>query len=767
MTPVRSNSNRILAGLLTLLAPVVALAADTTPPVVTVTSPNGGQVWTAATTHAVTWTATDDVSVTAVDVLYRNSDSEAWTQIARNVSNSGTWNWVVHNTPSTTARVQVVARDASGNSGNDMSDAVFTILIRPGGRVPTTLRDFHQPGTQPFQGGTFSTSVNCGVCHGGYDTNVEPLHSWKGTMMAQAARDPFFQACLAVAEQDAPSSGDLCIRCHSPFAWLQGRSNPTSGTAITSSDRDGVSCDFCHRAVDPIYKPGVSPVEDQAVINALPVADRPASYSNGQYVIDPDIRRRGPFTDPVTPHTFLPSPFHTSGDMCGTCHDVSNPVFARVSGADYAPGPLDSPAGAISSDLFLPIERTYSEWKNSTYATTGVYEPEFAGAKPDGIVGICQDCHLSDVVGKGCNSALAQVRPNLPFHDLTGGNYWMPTALTSLYPGETDPVVLAAGVARATAMLQKSAVLGLTVRPAGDSLEAVLTVTNRTGHKLPTGYPEGRRMFLNVTAFDEFGAKVFESCPYDAATGVLTKDAHARVYETELGLSPGLAAALSLSAGPSFHFVLNDSVYKDNRIPPLGFTNAGFATFGGQPVDPDQPGLRYADGQNWDEAVYPLPATARKVVAKLYYQTTSKEYVEFLKNENTTNTAGTTLYNLWVANGKAAPLLMESDSLSFGQSAVHDAGGPTRLSLVPIANPFQGELALRLDLVTPAPVTLEIFDVQGRTVTRREYGLLGGGAHRLTWDGHLSGGGDATPGLYWARVTAGPKALTQKVVRAR
>jgi hypothetical protein len=42
----------------------------------------------------------------------------------------------------------------------------------------------------------------------------------------------------------------------------------------------------------------------------------------------------------------------------------------------------------------------------------------------------------------------------------------------------------------------------------------------------------------------------------------------------------------------------------------------------------------------------------------LYYQTTSKEYVEFLRDENVTDNWGQTMYDLWNTNGKSAPILM-------------------------------------------------------------------------------------------------------------
>ncbi len=256
-------------------------------------------------------------------------------------------------------------------------------------------------------------------------------------MMSQAAHDPFFYACLAIAEQDAPSSGDMCIRCHAPLSWLTGNSQPTSGARIDALGRDGVSCDFCHRMVDPRYVAGVNPVEDQAVLSGMLPAHVPTTYANGQYVLDSNPRRRGPFADAASPHEFLASSFHTRSEMCGTCHDVSNPVYNRVTGARYVRGPLDAPADSIDSRTLMPLERTFSEWKNSAFPQ-GLYLPEFSGS-PAGVVSQCQDCHMRDVTGQGCNSASAPVRPDLPLHDLTGGNALMGGVIPSLYPTRPTP----------------------------------------------------------------------------------------------------------------------------------------------------------------------------------------------------------------------------------------------------------------------------------------------------------------------------------------
>ncbi len=665
-------------------------------PVAVVTSPNGGESWAGGSTHAIQWTATDDVAVTLVDLFYREHAGSPWTPLAVDIPNTGTFDWAVHDTPTSDARVRVVAYDADGHSGEDTSNADFAITARGGGIVHTTLRDFTMPGTQPHGAGGFSSQSACNTCHSGYSAAVEPGRTARGTMMSNAARDPLFYACLAVAEQDAPNAGDLCIRCHAPMSWLSGLSQPTDGSRIDALGRESVGCDFCHRLVDPVYKSGVSPAEDLAVLSGMLPSHIPTGYANGQYVLDSSTRRRGPFADPQAPHEFLASPFHTSSDLCGTCHDVSNPVYARVSGARYAAGPLDTPADSISSSALMPLERTYSEWKNSAFPA-GVVLPDFAGNAPGGVVSSCQDCHMRAVTGQGCNAPGAPVRTNLPLHDLTGGNAWMGGVMASLYPAEADPVALADASVRAVATLQKAATLGLVLAPEADSLRASVTVTNRSGHKLPTGYPEGRRMWLDVRASDAGGTVLYESCPYDTATGVLAPGPGSRVYEVNLGISRATGAALGFPHGASFHFALNDSVYKDNRIPPLGFTNAAYDAFGGMPVDPAGPAPRYPDNQNWDVSDYPLPPGTVEVTATLYYQTTSKEYVEFLRDANTTNTAGQTLYGAWTANRRSPPVVMATATLR-KSAGVQAAPLPTAFSVRPLSNPSRGTLELSVGL---------------------------------------------------------------------
>jgi hypothetical protein len=444
-----------------------------------------------------------------------------------------------------------------------------------------------------------------------------------------------------------------------------------------------------------------------------------------------------------------------------------NPVFVKIGDNDYAPGPLDEEPEGFDFDAIMPLEQTYSEWLHSDFPE-GVYAPDFAGNKPDGIVSTCQDCHMKDVEGKGCNFGSAPVRQDLGLHDFMGGNSWIPSIMTQVYSG-ADSAALDSASNRAVSMLEKSALLDLFVEPEADSFRAEVTVTNRAGHKLPTGFPEGRRMWVHLVATDQSGGILYESGSYDSESGVLFDDEDIVIYEAELGFSPEFAAALGIDPGANFHFAISDTLFKDNRIPPMGFTNADYALFGGQPVDPDHegPGPRYEDGQHWDILTYSLPASTFRVMATLYYQTTTKEYVEFLRDENSTNSLGQEMYDLWADNDKAAPVAMVADTFFTSPSSVSGSGSfPLALRFAG-PNPFANALDLRLDLPRPERIVMQVYDVQGRRVREWDFGLLGGGPHRLRWEGRDDRDHDVGSGIYWIRVQAGDRNLSRRVVRVQ
>ncbi|MBI3328838.1 MAG: fibronectin type III domain-containing protein, partial [Nitrospinae bacterium] len=96
-------------------------------PSVSLGRPNGGENWPVGSVQTITWSATDDVAVTSVSLFYSTDGGLNWTAIATGIANSGSYAWTIPNTPSTTVRIGVVARDGAGMTGEDSSDGNFTI----------------------------------------------------------------------------------------------------------------------------------------------------------------------------------------------------------------------------------------------------------------------------------------------------------------------------------------------------------------------------------------------------------------------------------------------------------------------------------------------------------------------------------------------------------------------------------------------------------------------------------------------------------------
>jgi hypothetical protein len=94
------------------------------------------------------------------------------------------------------------------------------------------------------------------------------------------------------------------------------------------------------------------------------------------------------------------------------------------------------------------------------------------------------------------------------------------------------------------------------------------------------------------------------------------------------------------TGGEPFCFLLNNTVMKDNRIPPRGYTQTAFDKPGLRPV-----GASYANGQYWDDTRYTLPAETDRVIVTFYYQTASREYVDFLRNRGGLD--GATMGQMW------------------------------------------------------------------------------------------------------------------------
>ena len=87
-----------------------------------VTSPNGGEVWDAATVHDVTWTA---ANVAVARIEWRSGPAAAWQLVAEVDGHLGTYAWTVPPVPTTTAELRVL--DAWDSNPLDAGNGPFTI----------------------------------------------------------------------------------------------------------------------------------------------------------------------------------------------------------------------------------------------------------------------------------------------------------------------------------------------------------------------------------------------------------------------------------------------------------------------------------------------------------------------------------------------------------------------------------------------------------------------------------------------------------------
>ena len=522
--------------------------------------------------------------------------------------------------------------------------------------------DFTPHGTQPGLIHSLQSSDSCSGCHGGTNGNAgqyRPHSTWGGSMMANATRDPLFWAALDVANKDFPGAGDFCLRCHTSTGWYGGNvvksgfgppNDPVKGadgclldgtpdSSDFSSDFGGVACHFCHRLMPtgPLGEPGM-------IGNANVWLDDEECNGN-----EGEPCRRGPYNYTGSfspPHAWAHSTFHSDSALCGSCHDVSTP--------DTDAGPLKTLklSDGTNTGIPFPIERTYSEWKQSALSAPGGQT--------------CQSCHMPDSEDPNATACVGGPNRsgNLPVHTFVGGNTWVPQIIKGEYSDTNAIPGSSGGVGRQdafdrtvewsrdllyTAADIQPSVIAYTAASGGGSgaLTARVKVTNLSGHKLPSGYAEGRRMWVNLRVHDVNGALVFESGAYDQGTAILSEDPQARVYEALQGIwnrnGAGTCDVIDGLGRKIFHFVLNDCVAKDNRIPPLGFKPATTADPNGYELRPV--GLVYpetAPGSgilvNYDNIDYSatIPAGTNgplTITARLYYQTSSKEYIEFLRNQ--------------------------------------------------------------------------------------------------------------------------------------
>jgi hypothetical protein len=323
--------------------------------------------------------------------------------------------------------------------------------------------------------------------------------------------------------------------------------------------------------------------------------------------------------------------FITKSEFCGSCHELTVPVLNHG----------------------MPEQRTYTEWKFSAYskpnagATLGF---KVATERTQAGEVRCQDCHMPKLRHEYADNAPAAVNADpvltgwFPYakdrnvtggaskHTHAGANRDLGAMMKLLYP-EPDQEVIGVQTGpdvrifpgmlstrdpmydrnvRNTEISMADAVKvevvsGPIATATAGVYEVQVRVTNRTGHRIPSGYPDGRRMWVALDVKDSAGASVYRSGVYDLADARLYTDASAKTFARAqspvIDAVNGTNAVMvyervtcrdGLVAGPPLNdgqpdgicedegtpFIANNRIMFDNRIPPAGFTYADYRNGG-------------------------------------------------------------------------------------------------------------------------------------------------------------------------------------------
>jgi hypothetical protein len=422
----------------------------------------------------------------------------------------------------------------------------------------------------------------CTVCHDGLVTRDGTDYSfaaaWRPSMMANAARDPYWQASVRREMQDHPDDAaaieDECSTCHMPMAHVAmctaGRPTSVFDNVAALSDAegmyaaDGVSCTVCHQ----IAQQGLGRPESFTGRFVLDQARDGTRVAFGPYRVMHGAARMMWSASGYMPAA---APHNQSSDLCGTCHTVYNHI------------------GDTAGGRGLAEQTPYLEWLHSEYRTERS----------------CQSCHMEEIEGYApLSNYMGHARGGISRHDFRGANVFM---LRLLAAHSNDLAVLAPPLeleraqTRTLAYLTaQSASLDIVEASAeADRVTVVVAVTDQAGHKLPTGYAS-RRAWLHVVVRAGDGSTVFESgkpLPDGRIEGNENDSDRGRfephyqsidgpeqvqVYEAVLGDRRG-----AMTTGPTSAV----TYLKDNRLVPRGFDKStappDVAVHGHAVTDPD------------------------------------------------------------------------------------------------------------------------------------------------------------------------------------
>jgi hypothetical protein len=471
----------------------------------------------------------------------------------------------------------------------------------------------------------FLPASRCKGCHGhdplgnanvtldGIDINL--FDDWETSMMGLAGVDPLWKAKVRHEVMTNPGHAtelqNLCTSCHAPMGHYAAFYKGADHYSLEDLESDslglsGVGCLGCHS------------IGQDGLGNRF-TGDIPYDTSRVAY---------GPFTNPMVGPMQLYinikptySDHVSQGRFCSPCHTlISNSVDLE---------------GNPTGNSFVE-QATFHEWLNSSYPAQGT---------------TCQTCHMPEIEDpvKIANGYTAlQGRSPFNLHTFAGANSFMVDLIkrnkTALGVNAND-ANFDSTLAAITRNLRYNTLNAELSFPeiSNDSLSFELMLTNKSGHKFPSGYPS-RRAFVEFKVTTETGETLFTSGSFgsdgeiinyggvvEPHHDVIRSENQVQIYEMNMGDVNG-----------NFTTVLErgNMYLKDNRLPPLGFTNqhASYDTMrvvGDAENDVDFNRNGSTQGTGKDIVHYKIGLNGYtgplNVTAKVFYQTVPPEWLSEMR----------------------------------------------------------------------------------------------------------------------------------------
>lgn len=633
---------------------------------------------------------------------------------------------------------------------------VLTLLIRFA-QTGNTQSAYHSPEEISFfqthfrppldSGEYFSLPQNCRGCHG-FDTlglanvdasgmDVNLYDDWETSMMGMSGIDPLWKAKVSHEILVNPSHADelqtLCTSCHAPLghydAFYKGQQHYTlADLANDSLGQSGVSCHSCHG------------IADSSTLGQL---------FTGQIPFDTNRMVYGPFPQPLagpmqlyvglTPAEGL----HLSqSKACSPCHTLITET------ADLSGNPTGN---------FFVEQATYHEFLNSAYPAAGQS---------------CQSCHMPEIedpvkIANGYTAIPGRTPFNL--HSFSGANHFMVQLIKNNKARlgiDAPDRNFDSTLASITRMLRNNTLDIETrfdsVATTADTASFHVKLTNKAGHKFPSGYP-ARRAVLQFIVLKSNGDTLFVSGifdndfevvpnpnPYQPHYNVINSSQQTQIYEMVMGDVNGNKTTV-LERG--------FEALKDNRIPPLGFTDIHPAydtcgIYGDALNDPDFNINAGSQGSGSDIVHFRIPLQGYtgqlRAVARVYYQAVPPGWLSEMQTFSSAEID--TFLNMY-SQADRSPFLIGTDSLLVQQSATSVPSGIGNGSFQAGPSPNRDGILFLQNV--PQGAQLQLFNASGKSIPM-EVTRSGG-----RWVVELP---DAT-GIYYLVASTGQQKMVRKIIR--